>query len=71
MSGQKELIQFVLDRSSTESVAMRLRLYRTLVQICGDPNEATGLSEMARALELADARCREFAFALARKEEGI
>lgn len=44
--------------------ARRALLYRGLAEICGCPHQSAHLRTLARAIEDADRRCREFRFEL-------
>jgi hypothetical protein len=48
-----------------QPIAVRVRNYRALAELLGDIPEATDLRVQARELEVADHRCREFAFRFA------
>ena len=56
------VIQTCLEAASTLPVHRRVVLYRALAEICGCPQEAASLRQLADDLEAADHRCREFAF---------
>lgn len=63
MNRHQKLLQFCLDKSADEPVALRTELYLALADICGNSTEAASLRSMAEVLQRADACCREFSFA--------
>lgn len=56
----KELFDFVLDKALAEPARKRVEIYRALAEIAGDPVMTRDLQKLARELEEADRRCREF-----------
>lgn len=63
----KNLIQFTLEQATTQPVAKRIELYRTLAAICGDVVERKELLAMADQLEQSEKTFREFVFSFSQK----
>ena len=68
---ESDLFTFVIEMAEAQPLTRRIRLYTSLAQRSVCPKRREILISMATSLSDADARCREFAFELARKEEGI
>jgi hypothetical protein len=62
MNPHKELFEFVLAQAETAPTRKKIRLYRALAELAGEPKLTAELSQLANALEAADKQCREFNF---------
>jgi len=67
MNNHEILLEFVLTTAHTEPVERRIRIYRGLAAICGDPLEEQRLLALAWDLEKADDSCRRFKFNFVQK----
>lgn len=62
--GLKVLIEEATRHEAELPAARRALLYRGLAEVCGCPHQSALLRTLARQLEEADRRCREFRFEL-------
>ncbi len=58
----QEVVRFAKEKADEQPVLKRIRLYRGLAVLCGDPETKTELNKLANELDAAERHCREFKF---------
>lgn len=71
MSSRDVLFMHCLGTAEQLPTIKRAELFRALADYSGDDKQAADLVALATSLELADHRCREFAFVFAQGVGGV
>lgn len=64
------LLNFIMDAAETRPSADRVRIYRGLSRICGDPLEQQKLQTLALDLTRADLLCCDLKLSFSKIEQG-
>lgn len=60
MNNLTTILQFALEKAEQEPLPNRVKIYRAMARICGDPQDEAFLNQMAVTLERAEKFCADF-----------